>query len=404
MWSADPRQLWSFPARFLVEFFDNHGMLGFRDRPQWRTVVGGSRRYVDAIVRGSASGACGWRRRSARSRATSEHVELSPLRGEPERFDHVVIATHSDQALRMLADASDREHELLGAFPYQRNDVTLHTDRGLLPRRRRAWASWNYHLLEHEPGRPTVTYLMNRLQSLDADRELLVTLNRDADVRSRAGARPLPLRPPGLHRGGRRRAAPSPRARRRPAHLVLRRLLGLGLPRGRRRERAARVRETAVTSPGGDRLRFPEGESPLNSAIYEGVVTHRRRTPVAHAFRFPLFLLYLDLASCRSRSTASAVVGRARSRASAVRDYLGDPAVPLDTAVRDLVQERLGFRPAGPVRMLAHLRYLGHCFNPVAFYWCFAPDRRARRGGRRGGDEHALGRAPRLRGGGRGEC
>ena len=94
-----------------------------------------------------------------------------------------MIATHSDQALRLLADADERERELLGAIAYHPNDVTLHTDRGLLPRRRRAWASWNYHLLEREAGRPTVTYHMNRLQSLDADRELLVTLNRDADVR-----------------------------------------------------------------------------------------------------------------------------------------------------------------------------------------------------------------------------
>jgi predicted NAD/FAD-binding protein len=183
VWSADPRQLWSFPARFLVEFFDNHGMLGFRDRPQWRTVTGGSQRYVDAIVR-----RLGERRvrlgTPIRTIARHErHVELTPSRGEPIHFDHVVIATHSDQALRMLTDASDREHELLGAFPYQRNDVTLHTDRGLLPRRRRAWASWNYHLPDGELGRPTVTYLMNRLQQLDADRELLVTLNRDADVR-----------------------------------------------------------------------------------------------------------------------------------------------------------------------------------------------------------------------------
>ena len=182
VWSADPAQLWSFPARFLVEFFDNHGMLGFRDRPQWRTVAGGSRRYVEAIVRPLGERV----RLSTPIRAIErrgDHVEIAPLRGEPERFDHVVIATHGDQALRLLADPSDREHELLGSFPYQPNDVTLHSDRGLLPRRRRAWASWNYHLLDREIGRPTVTYHMNRLQSLDADRELLVTLNRDDDIR-----------------------------------------------------------------------------------------------------------------------------------------------------------------------------------------------------------------------------
>ena len=108
---------------------------------------------------------------------------------------------------------------------------------------------------------------------------------------------------------------------------------------------------------------------PRASAIYEGVVVHRRRSPVEHAFRFRLFLLYLDLAEL-PQVLAGIPPVLARFRRA---DYLGDPAVPLDTAVRDLVQTRLGFRPAGPVRMLAHLRYLGHCFNPVVFYWCFAP-------------------------------
>lgn len=182
VWSADPAQLWSFPARFLVEFFDNHGMLGFRDRPQWLTVQGGSRRYVDAIV-----APLGDRVRLAtpiRSIARhADHVEVAPVAGAPERFDHVVIAAHSDQALALLADPGERERELLGAFPYQPNDVVLHTDRGMLPRRRCAWASWNYHLPDREIGRPTVTYHLNRLQSLDADREFLVTLNRSEDIR-----------------------------------------------------------------------------------------------------------------------------------------------------------------------------------------------------------------------------
>lgn len=108
----------------------------------------------------------------------------------------------------------------------------------------------------------------------------------------------------------------------------------------------------------------------MNSAIYEGTVAHRRRTPVAHAFRFPLFMTYLDLAE-----VDDALCGVPRWLARFRRaDYLGDPALPLDVAVRDLVEARLGVRPQGAVRMLAHLRQLGHCFNPVAFYWCFAPD------------------------------
>jgi uncharacterized protein len=176
VWSADPRQMWSFPARFLLEFFDNHGMLGFRDRPRWRTIQGGSARYVEALT-------APWRHQ-LRLRSpvlaverTSDHVLVKARGGEAERFDEVVIAAHSDQALRMLADASPAEHEILGSIPYQVNQAALHTDRRVIPRRRRAWASWNYHLLERPSGQATVTYHMNRLQSLRAEREFCVTLN-----------------------------------------------------------------------------------------------------------------------------------------------------------------------------------------------------------------------------------
>jgi predicted NAD/FAD-binding protein len=181
VWSADPAQMWSFPARFLLEFFDNHGMLGLRGRPRWRTIAGGSSGYVEALTR-----PLGGRLRlstvvSEVSRHPS-HVTISSRAGERERFDAVVIATHSDQALALLGDASERERELLGAIPYQPNEAVLHTDRSLLPRRRRAWASWNYHLDGGATGRCAVTYHMNSLQSLRADREFCVTLNRTAAI------------------------------------------------------------------------------------------------------------------------------------------------------------------------------------------------------------------------------
>lgn len=181
VWSADPRQMWSFPARFLAEFFDNHGMLGFTDRPRWRTVTGGSARYVEALTGP-------WRHRlrlSAPVQAITREpdgVLIKARGGEAERFDEVVIATHSDQALELLADASSAEHEILGAIPYQVNEAVLHTDRRLLPRRRRAWASWNYHLVDAPQERATVTYHMNRLQSLRAEREFCVTLNRSETI------------------------------------------------------------------------------------------------------------------------------------------------------------------------------------------------------------------------------
>ncbi|MBV9003057.1 MAG: FAD-dependent oxidoreductase [Solirubrobacterales bacterium] len=181
VWSADPRQLWSFPARFLAEFFDNHGMLGFRRRPRWRAIAGGSARYVEALT-----APFGHRiRLRAPVRAISradDHVLVSVGGAEPMRFDHVVLATHSDQALVLLADASQREREILSAIPYQSNEAVLHTDVRLLPRRRRAWASWNYHLFDEPPARTTVTYHMNRLQSLSAEREFCVTLNQTARI------------------------------------------------------------------------------------------------------------------------------------------------------------------------------------------------------------------------------
>ncbi len=181
VWSAEPGQMWTFPARFLVEFFDNHGMLGFLDRPRWRTVRGGSTRYVEALT-------APWRERlrltapvQAIERA-SDHVLVKARGCESERFDEVVLATHSDQALRLLVDATAAEHQILGSIPYHTNEAVLHTDVSLLPRRRRAWASWNYHLLDEPGPGATVTYHMNRLQALRAEREFCVTLNRTAAV------------------------------------------------------------------------------------------------------------------------------------------------------------------------------------------------------------------------------
>lgn len=181
VWSADPGQMWTFPARFLFSFFDNHGVLHLQDRPKWRTVTGGSHTYVDALTAGFAHRIRTGEPVTAIERH-DDHVSVRPRGGEAELFDHVILAVHSDQALRMLADASDREHEILAAIPYQLNQAVLHTDRRLLPRRRRAWASWNYHLGGESTGRTRVTYHMNRLQSLSADREFCVTLNRSEAI------------------------------------------------------------------------------------------------------------------------------------------------------------------------------------------------------------------------------
>ena len=179
VWSAPEEQMWTFPARFLARFFHNHGMLSLRDRPQWFTVTGGSRQYVDALT---ASLDVRLNTPVQAVHRFDEHVEVTTATGETERYDEVVLACHSDQALALLSDPSDEERRILGAIPYQPNEAVLHTDRSLLPRRRRAWASWVYHLLDEGragSGLSTVSYHMNRLQSLaEPDEQIVVTLNR----------------------------------------------------------------------------------------------------------------------------------------------------------------------------------------------------------------------------------
>ena len=181
VWSADPAQMWSFPAGFMAEFFENHGMYSLRDRPRWRTVSGGSRSYVEAIT-------APWRDR-IRTGAPVRRIERLPdgvrieADGcESEEFDQVVLATHSDQALTMLADPSEAEREILGAIPYQRNEAVLHTDERLMPRRRAAWSSWNFHLSPEPTTGTTVTYWMNHLQRLRTRRQYFVTLNRTDQI------------------------------------------------------------------------------------------------------------------------------------------------------------------------------------------------------------------------------
>jgi uncharacterized protein len=177
IWSTDPAAMLDFPARFFVRFLHNHGMLTIDDRPVWRTVEGGSARYVDKLVAPF--------RHRIRLRSPVESVRritggaFVKARGcEAVRYDAAFIACHSDQALALLADPTPAERAVLGAIGYRRNDAVLHTDERLLPRARRAWASWNYHVLEEPGARVALTYNMNMLQGLDAPRPFLVTLNR----------------------------------------------------------------------------------------------------------------------------------------------------------------------------------------------------------------------------------
>ncbi|MCA7024916.1 MULTISPECIES: FAD-dependent oxidoreductase [Stenotrophomonas] len=180
LWSSPPRQILQFPARYLVQFMANHQMLQVSGRPQWRVVRGGSARYVDALrARWTVH-----ERLSCPVLAVRRHgdrVSVDSAAGS-EAFDQVVLACHSDQALALLADASDNEQAILGAIGYQPNEVVLHTDASVLPRRRKAWAAWNAFVPGDGDAPCTVSYCMNLLQGLDAPEPLVVTLNRSEAI------------------------------------------------------------------------------------------------------------------------------------------------------------------------------------------------------------------------------
>ncbi len=176
IWSASTTRMLEFPVLFFARFFRNHGLLSVNDRPQWRVIEGGSRSYLEPLTRHFRDsirvGA-----RVAAVRRKADGVELRLQDGRTASYDQVVLACHSDQALALLEDASAAERDALGAIPYQANEVVLHTDERLLPRRRRAWSSWNYWLRQRYQSRAVLTYNMNILQGLDADTTFCVTLN-----------------------------------------------------------------------------------------------------------------------------------------------------------------------------------------------------------------------------------
>ena len=177
IWSAPPAEMLSYPADAFIRFHSNHGLLQLSNRPAWETVVGGSRSYVERLTRSFAD-----RIRldaAVRSvRRDGEGVIVTDAKGQPERYDHVVLASHADQALACLTDPSEVERNLLGAFCYSKNLAVLHTDRTLMPKRRAVWSSWNY-IGSRDTARDglCVSYWMNRLQNIESDAPLFVTLN-----------------------------------------------------------------------------------------------------------------------------------------------------------------------------------------------------------------------------------
>jgi predicted NAD/FAD-binding protein len=182
VWSCDAAAARDHPAAHLFRFLAQHGMLSVAGSPKWRTVTGGSRQYVDRVAKHVAEVRTGTPVRAVRRHA--DGAEVTDGDGTTASYDSVVIAVHPDQALRLLADPTGPERELLGAFRYSRNTTLLHTDTRLLPRAARARASWNYLMpsCAADADRVRVSYDMNRLQHLDAAETFVVTLGGEDRV------------------------------------------------------------------------------------------------------------------------------------------------------------------------------------------------------------------------------
>ncbi|MFT6029937.1 MAG: putative NAD/FAD-binding protein [Oleiphilaceae bacterium] len=182
IWSASVEVMMDFPLRFFLKFFNNHGMLSVDERPQWRVIKGGSRSYIEPITQA-------YKKRIYMNTPIkkvvrdAQGVDIITAKGQTHRFDQVVFACHSDQALAMLDKPSRQESEVLGSIPYQNNHVVLHTDTRLMPKKKLAWASWNYHIPQRANDCAMVTYNMNILQNFDdAPETFLLTLNRSQEI------------------------------------------------------------------------------------------------------------------------------------------------------------------------------------------------------------------------------
>jgi len=180
IWSAEPASILDFPAAYFGRFFANHGLLSINDRPQWRTIVGGSSNYVAPLIEPFRDRVRLKHPVSAVTR-TDSGVKIT-ANGQTENYDQVIIACHSDQALQMLTDPNAAEREILGAIPYQPNETVLHTDTRLLPEKKLAWAAWNYHRFSGAENQVSVTYHMSMLQKLDSPLPLLVSLNATGQI------------------------------------------------------------------------------------------------------------------------------------------------------------------------------------------------------------------------------
>ncbi len=358
VWSCDPEVALEYPARYLFRFLDHHGMLAIFGSPQWKTVTGGSTEYVARVAAGLHEVRLATKVTSVAE--TPEGVAVTDSNGETRYYDAVVVATHPDQALAMLADPSPVQREVLGAMPYSPNTAHLHTDTSVLPDARRAWASWNFLRPRRAEGRVTVTYDLTRLMRLPTDTHYLVTLGGTERIDPATIIDTMeyahPLYTPA-----------SVAAQARLPEIDTDRVVFAGAYHGWGfHEDGARSGLAAA-----ERLGFgweeepqPVGSQPAlpaTPALYDTTITHTRRKPFRRAFTHHNLTWLVDLDDLPDHGP----LGRFEAR-----DHLGDP----DRSIKDNVVAFLAARgvdlTGGRVLMAANARALGYCFNPISVHWC----------------------------------
>lgn len=352
VWSCAPDVALEYPARYLFSFLDHHGMLGVFGSPQWKTVAGGSREYVARVAAGLDEIRTGVKVTSV---AETEHgVEVTDDSGTTTPYDAVVIASHPDQALSMLARPTPLQSEVLGSMPYSPNLAHLHTDTSLLPRAARARGSWNFLRPRDARGRVTVTYDLTRLMRLRTPQRYLVTLggtdriDPDRIIDTMEYAHPL-------------YTPTSVAAQRRLPEINTARIAFAGAYHGWGfHEDGARSGLAAAEHLGGSwddhRPAVPE------PGVYDATVTHTRRTPFRRRFSHRTHTWLVDL----DRLPDHGLRGRFEAR-----DHLGDPGASIrENVERFLALQGVELR-GGRILMAANARAFGYCFNPISVFWCY---------------------------------
>ena len=356
VWSCDPEVALDYPARYLFTFLEHHGMLGVFGSPEWRTVTGGSREYVDRLAAALPDVRTGTKVTSIAE--TADGVQVTDGNGRVASYDGVVVATHPDQALSMLAEPTPVQREVLSALPYSANVALLHTDTSVLPAARRAWASWNFR-------RPNVvTYDLTRLQRLDTSTRYLVTLggeglvDPDTVIDRMEYAHPL-------------YTPDSVAAQRRLPEIDTDRVAFAGAYHGWGfHEDGARSGLAAV-----ERLSLlVEQRAPASvvkttgdTGIYATTITHTRRTPFTRRFTHRSHTWVVDLADLPDHGPLGSFEAR---------DHLGDAGRTIRDNVDAFLADHGVTIDGGRVLMAAHPRAFGHCFNPISVFWCW--DRQGR--------------------------